>query len=73
MPDEVMYSVFNTTRGYNSVKDRTTFDFGIYGVIKGENIVEQVQVIRYPNEVVLDLQAGIALWKNLGQLGSLSR
>jgi hypothetical protein len=62
LPDDIQYFVFNTMRHYNPVKDRTEFDFGIFGILNQPGSIEQVQVIRYPNEVVLDRQAGIGDW-----------
>jgi len=59
LPSEFMYVVLNISRTYNPVKDRTEFDWGLLCLLKTEKVVEQMQVIRYPNEVIFDRQAGI--------------
>jgi hypothetical protein len=61
-PENLFYLVPAVTRVYNPVKDRTYFNFDVFAVAKEENSVEQLQLIRYPNEVIMDRKAGIGIW-----------
>jgi hypothetical protein len=59
VPQGVRYLVFDNNRHYKSATDHTTYDFGFFTVLDKGASLEQLQLIRYPSEILIDKQSGI--------------
>jgi hypothetical protein len=59
LPDEIHFLVSDNTRRYDADSDRTRYDIGLFGVLAPGASVDQVQLIRYPNEILIDKQSNI--------------
>jgi hypothetical protein len=62
VPQGIRYLVFDNNRHYKSATDRTTYDFGFFTVLDKGASLEQLQLIRYPSEILIDKQSGIGEW-----------
>jgi hypothetical protein len=62
LPEEFRYFVVEPLRRYYSETGKTRFQLTLFSWLSDVQLVEQVQIIRYPNEVILDRQAGIGSW-----------
>ncbi len=63
LPPEIKYLTVSAARRYNSERGKVGFFMTASGQIPQANYIEQFQVIRYPNEIVLDKSANIGNWK----------
>jgi hypothetical protein len=64
LPEEIHFLVSDNTRRYDADTDRTRYDLGLFGVLAQGASVEQVQLIRYPNEIIIDKQSNIGECKD---------
>jgi hypothetical protein len=60
---------FNASREYDAESDRTFYQASFYMPLEQAGIIEQVQLIRYPNQIIVDKQAGIGNWGEEINLG----
>jgi hypothetical protein len=62
VPAGIRYLVFDNNRKYKPATDRMSYDFGFFTVLDKGATLEQLQLIRYPSEVLIDKQSGIGEW-----------
>ncbi len=65
LPEEFKIIVAGVDRKYDAYKGQTGYSLGLFGWLHdAEEMPEQVQVIRYPNTVILDKESGIGDWSD---------
>lgn len=62
LPHDILTIVASNRRVAHPALDRTQFGISLYGVLRDDISIDQIQLIQYPNKVILDKQAGIGNW-----------
>ncbi len=63
LPKELTYAGFESTRRYRVENGKVVYYFALSVGVQSETELEQLQIIRYPDHVILDRAAQIGKWE----------